>query len=333
MLNLMIATMLVTSIQGTIPGRFMMNSLRSVQRMTWLLLVMSLLAGCASNTNTADPVELSTEYRVEDVTYPSEEITLSGILWLPENPGPHPALVIVDGSGKTRAGRLKDSIEVFVDLGFACLSYDKRGVGESGGKFLGGLDIDIPQLGSDAVAGMNFLKTRTEVDSAQIGLLGLSQAGWIIPVAAAESEDVSFTVIFSGTTVTLGEENYYSQLTGDDPFWKYIYRNLSRDEISKRLDKRGPSLFDPNPYLERMIVPGLWLYGELDRSQPTRESVAILDRLIQDHNKDFTYMVFEGADHGIAIDGVLAEGVSEAMEEWLLAHVTFSQATGKQAVD
>ncbi len=75
-----------------------------------------------------------------------------------------------------------------------------------------------------------------------------------------------------------------------------------------------------------MTVPGLWLYGELDRSQPTRESVAILDRLIQDHNKDFTYRVFEGADHGIAIDGVLADGVSETMKEWLLAHVTLNQA-------
>ena len=183
------------------------------------------------------------------------------------------------------------------------------------------MNIDIPLLASDVVAGVNYLKTRKEVDSSKIGLLGVSQAGWIIPVAAVESEGVSFTTIFSGTTVSLGEENHYSQLTGDDPFWKYVYRNLSREEISRRLAEKGPSLFDPRPYLEKMTGPGLWVFGELDRSQPTRESVVILDGLIQDHDKDFSYEVFEGADHSISIDGELVEGVSKTIKNWLLAQV------------
>lgn len=289
--------------------------------MTVVAALVSILVGCTCAVSSSEPVGQDAEYERVRVTYRNAETVLSGILWLPRNPGPHPALVIVDGSGKTRAGRLEAWMEVLVDLGFTCLSYDKRGVGDSGGKYLGGKNIDIPLLASDVVAGVNYLKTRKEVDSSQIGLLGVSQAGWIIPVAAVKSEDVSFTVIFSGPTVTLGEEDYYSQLAGGDPFWKFFHRSLSREEISRRLAKQGPSLFDPRPYLGKMTGPGLWVYGELDRSQPTLESVVILDRLIQDHNKEFTYEVFEGADHSISIDGETVDGVWKTIKDWLLAQV------------
>ena len=73
-----------------------------------------------------------------------------------------------------------------------------------------------------------------------------------------------------------------------------------------------------------MTAPGLWVYGELDLSQPTLESVAILDRLIQDHHKDFSYRVFEGADHGISIDSEPIDGVWKTIKEWLLAQASNS---------
>ncbi len=290
---------------------------------TLVILISAGLLACGTNDAlSGDPEEQGAGYARERVTYSNGDILLSGILWLPQTPGPHPALVLVDGSGETTAERLKSWAEHYSRSGIACLSYDKRGVGQSGGAYLGGLDIDIPLLASDVTAGVEYLKSRKEIDRSQIGLAGQSQAGWVIPVAAADSKDVSFTIILSGATVTLGEEDYYSQLSGDDPFWKYIYRNLSRDEISRRLAAKGPSLFDPLPYLRKMTVPGLWLYGELDTSQPTRESIAILEGLVRDHDKDFTYEVFEGADHGLAVDGKLAEGGLETLDGWLLDHVT-----------
>ena len=245
---------------------------------TWMLAV-SLVAqvACAQE----EPAERAdANYAKATVTYPSEGIQLSGIVWTPKTPGPHPVLVLVDGSGRTRAERMEPWVRRFTDMGFACLSYDKRGVGDSGGHYIGGYKIDIPLLARDAVAGVRYLKTRDEIDQSRIGLLGASQAGWVIPAAAAESPDVSFTVIYSGTTVSLGEEDYFSRLSGDDPFWRLFYWNLSLEEISRRLATREPSLFDPVPHLRQLTVPGLWLYGELDRSQPTRESVQILDELV-----------------------------------------------------
>ena len=293
-----------------------------------MLIVISSLSltfslACSNNKSGLNLQNIQSEnYSSERVIYESEGINISGILWLPKGPGPHPALVLVDGSGTTKAERLKQwGVERFTKLGFACLTYDKRGVGRSGGYYLGGLEIDIPLLAKDVVAGVNYLKTRKEIDPVQIGLLGASQAGWIIPVAASESKDVKFTVIWSGTTVTLGEENYYSQLTGQDPFWKYIYHDLSREEISRRLTNKGPSLFDPLPYLKKMNVPGLWVYGELDRSQPTRESVIIIDRLVENYGKKFTYKIFDGANHNIAVNNYYADGVWNTVFNYLKSQI------------
>ena len=69
-------------------------------------------------------------YDRERVAYASQAVQLSGILWTPQTPGPHPALVLVDGSGQTTAERLEPWARRFTEWGLACLSYDKRGVGE-----------------------------------------------------------------------------------------------------------------------------------------------------------------------------------------------------------
>jgi len=49
-----------------------------------------------------------------------------------------------------------------------------------------------------------------------IGLWGVSQVGWILPIAANLIDEISYTILISGPTVTVGEENYYSDLTGDN---------------------------------------------------------------------------------------------------------------------
>ena len=43
---------------------------------------------------------------------------------------------------------------------------------------------------------------------------------------------------------------------------------LSREEISRRLSEAGPSGYDPLPDLQRMTMPGLWLFGSADDKTP-----------------------------------------------------------------
>jgi pimeloyl-ACP methyl ester carboxylesterase len=71
----------------------------------------------------------------EDITIRNGNISLGGTLSLPPTPGPHPGIVIVHGSG--RATRTSGgSYDWLVDLGFAVVTVDKRGVGESTGAFV-----------------------------------------------------------------------------------------------------------------------------------------------------------------------------------------------------
>jgi pimeloyl-ACP methyl ester carboxylesterase len=80
----------------------------------------------------------------------------------------------------------------------AVLGYDKRGVGGSTGDWN---TASFHDLAGDIVAAFEYLKTRSDIDSAQIGLLGVSQAGWIMPIAAVRAKDIAFLISVSGAGV------------------------------------------------------------------------------------------------------------------------------------
>lgn len=63
----------------------------------------------------------------------------------------------------------------------------------------------LGDLSSDMAAGAAFLRTLPDVDRTRIGLVGPSQAGWIIPVAAKRSHP-AFMILLVGPTVTVGQE-------------------------------------------------------------------------------------------------------------------------------
>src|SRR5207249_4953057 len=73
---------------------------------------------------------------------------------------------------------------------------------------------------------------------------------------------------------------------------------MSKEEIASRLEEAGPSGFDPVPDIERLAVPGLWLYGTADTQVPPDRCIAVLDRL-KARGKDITVVTFTGAGHGL----------------------------------
>lgn len=209
----------------------------------------------------------------------------------------------------------------FVELGVAVLTYDKRGVGQSGGAYVGrqnASEQNLSLLARDVVAGVSYLRERPDIDGDQIGLWGVSQAGWIIPIAATLAREITFVILISGPTVTVGEENVYSRITDDGA----KATDLSQSEISHMLTERGPHGFDPLPYLRRMSMPGLWLLGEDDRSIPIPETVTILNMLIDEDGRDFSYHVFQGVGHGLRKQGRLVDGYWKRQDEFLRDHFT-----------
>jgi dienelactone hydrolase len=137
----------------------------------------------------------------EAVHFTSGEITLSGTLMLPAGSQRHPAVVLFHGSGPQ--GRDLFMARWFADQGIAALAYDKRGVGESGGNFRA---VPFMELCNDGLAAIEYLKTRKEIDAKRIGVWGLSQGGWLGPLAASRSADVAFVIAVSGPGVSPGEQ-------------------------------------------------------------------------------------------------------------------------------
>ncbi len=169
-------------------------------------------------------------YLEEEVTFQNNDVTLAGTLTLPPTPGPHPAVVLITGSG---AQDRDESLEPFAQIkpfrliadyltrsGIAVLRYDDRGVGESTGDFASAV---LPDFASDAEAAVIYLRTRDDIQSDQIGILGHSEGGSIAP-EVANNTDAAFIITLSGTAVS-GEDALAEQN-------RRIYQTLGYDEAT-----------------------------------------------------------------------------------------------------
>ncbi len=252
------------------------------------------LAGCAA---TAVPPS------DQSLTLEGDGAKLAAFIRVPPSgPRPVPAVVIVHGSGQVTGQKLLQTTGMrLVAMGLAVAVYDKRGVGGSSGRYtsIGPANsvemFDL--LAGDALAAVEALRARPDIDSRRIGLLGISQGGWIAPLAASRNRHVAFVVTISGPAVSVGEEIAYSRLAGADPGSE---QGLSDDEIECRLRKfNGPHGYDPAATLTALDVPSLWLLGEKDRSIPLRKTVAALQRLAVDRQRPISTHVMPGLDHGL----------------------------------
>ncbi len=208
------------------------------------------------------------------VSFAGQGVRLAGKVTSPATSGRHPAIAIVHGSEAGDRDYYDLLVNFYSSLGYVVLTYDKRGVGGSGGvyqEFPSPQNID--RLAGDALGALRVLAARKDVDPARTGLVGGSQAGWIIPRAAARSALVHFAVITSGPAVSVGEQGLYAGLTGqgaNDP---------TKAQIDEQLTNAEPSGFDPRADLERLTIPALWLYGLEDKVVYAPQSVAVLQAL------------------------------------------------------
>jgi pimeloyl-ACP methyl ester carboxylesterase len=148
-------------------------------------------------------------YTEEEVLYENKQdkVKLAGTLTIPRGQGPHPALLLITGSGSEDRNETVFGHRPFLILadyltrrGIAVLRVDDRGVGGSSQRVAGAIETSENYAG-DALAGVEFLKTRKEINARQIGLLGHSEGGMIAPLAAVRSKDVAFIILLAGPGV------------------------------------------------------------------------------------------------------------------------------------
>lgn len=214
---------------------------------------------------------------------------------LPPGAGPFPAVVFGHGSGRITRHELRFLSSRWTALGFAVLRFDKRGVGESTGAYSGvGPSNSVAMfdaLASDVAAAARFLRGQPMIDPARVGLSGVSQAGWILPVAARQLGGVAFMVLLAGPVCSVGLENYYSDMVEFSPG--------SLDDAYARLPAfRGPDGFDPVPVLQSINTPTLWLLGEEDRSIPVKTTVDNL-KVLAAAGKPYEWRTYPGMGHSL----------------------------------
>ena len=245
------------------------------------------LAACGGGSPTVEPC-------VDDcIPIPSGDITLASQLELPPGPGPHPILVVVHGSGRIERGLFNCETSPWLARGVGLLCFDKRGVGQSTGRYRNVVprtSVEVfPVLAGDVVAVVNYLAEMPEIDTGRIGLLGASQAGWIMPLAASLSGEIDFIISISGATSSVGISDRFDIIAESD---------RSEEEIAADLASfNGTHGFDPRSVLEELEIPVIWLYGGRDQSNPTANDISIIEEIIAERGSEFTIEFFPNADH------------------------------------
>lgn len=256
----------------------------------------------------------------EDIVFISEGVKLAGTIYRPKHS--YAAVVIVHGSGQE--SRMSRFAEHLAKTGISVLTYDKRGVGESGGIYAGpevgtnNIDsLNLALLAKDASEAVNFLNER--IPKTPIGIVGFSQAGWIVPITANENSLVKFMVLFSCPTVTTMEQLRFQFYTnGKTDFWDKHTTLDALEHIKNDKDRYQFTNTDPKLTLSKLSIPGLWLFGEKDLQIPVKLCIEQINEM-KVQGKPFEYTLFPSLGHNTAFANDTAP--VDISIHWIKQHV------------
>jgi pimeloyl-ACP methyl ester carboxylesterase len=135
-------------------------------------------------------------------------VRLSGTLHLPDRSTSAAAVVAVHGAAMgLRSDRLYEHlVATLVPEGFAVFAFDRRGEGASDGV----PDAPLGLLASDARCAVSAVAGQPEIDAGRVGIWGLSQGGWIGPMAAANDDRIAFVIAASASGVSPSVQMHFA---------------------------------------------------------------------------------------------------------------------------
>ncbi len=240
------------------------------------------------NINNNETPENAKEFIISN-----EEIEISSKLWFPEA-DKYPVIIVVPEDIYPKE-QFSTSTKVFLENGIGVIAYDKRGTFKSSGDAITptieNSKESIELMSSDLLALVSYLKSMPNIDPKKIGLFCTGEGSWICSKAQALDSQIALSVNIVGSSTSFGIQKYYSQLSGNDLDGNNLseYSILQIDSLVNNYS--GPSGFDPFPDLKSISTPQLWILGELDFKNPTRQSVLILNELIFEYQKEIDLLV------------------------------------------
>jgi pimeloyl-ACP methyl ester carboxylesterase len=270
---------------------------------------------------------------VNEVTtsVPTDAGELRAIVYRPDCDGPVPGVVLVDGAGEGTADGWDRWPRAIAELGAVVLAHDKPGCGGSPGDWR---EQSFQDRGRETLAAVDVLRRDPGVDPARVGLLGISQGGWISYIAASLAPEViSQLVSVSGPGVSVVEQERYRiecAVNGDPDAMAWVDERTQRllagedpeSIISTQLTHADrpwfaaacdyydePEVlgmaarcydFDPASVLPAIRCRVFAAFGGADTSVPVGRSAAILSSLLPP-DPLHALAVFPGADHNLFI--------------------------------
>lgn len=257
-------------------------------------------------------------FTTKNIKFLSQGDSLAGTIYKPDHISA--AVVIIHGSGQEK--RMTEFATMLAQNGIAVFTYDKRGVGESGGIYagpeVGTNNVDATNLNLlslDASAAVDVLSKYLSSKQIPIGLTGGSQAGWIIPLAAEKNKKVQFMAIFSGALITVKEQLRFQFYTnGNTKFWDTHTEEDARKHTMTDPDRYEFTDVDPMDALSKLSIPGLWIFGGKDIQVPVNLSIEKLNTL-KAKGKRYEYQLFPALGHNTAFSD--DEKPMKEMIEWM----------------
>jgi pimeloyl-ACP methyl ester carboxylesterase len=267
------------------------------------------------------------------VRIPGNGFNLAGTLSQPsgtppaESRGRFPAVVLVGGSGPTDRDETVAGLPIFgllagplADAGYYVLRYDKRGVGQSGGR---GETATLQDFAEDVRGAVKFLRERRDVDPKRIVLFGHSEGGLVALLAASRDDDIAGVVLAAvpsstGAELVLEQQAYLlgrmnlsdaeraSRIDLQKRIQAAVLGGGPWDDVPEPLRRQAETpwfesflRFSPAPLMSRVKQPLLILQGSLDRQVPQHhgEKLAELAKARKRGGDAVSYFVLDGVNH------------------------------------
>jgi pimeloyl-ACP methyl ester carboxylesterase len=306
-----------------------------------LLLFVLMLASCSSATSfgTQETEMFGKQSAlVQEVHFKSNGFKIVGELRIPNEDEKHPVVVLVHGSGSaTRNGAVEFEplIEMFLRNRYAVFSWDKPGSGESTGNFESG--HTLTQRANILVDGIEALAEHPDIDATSVGLWGVSQAGWVMPLVLDRTNNMDFMIVVGGGGEDSVAQMAYQvgqkvicdggteeQATLIEQYWprwtkatsyteyrealeillgipgvqEYTGLSISEEETWNPWPQDSDAFIDPIDFIELTTIPVLVFYGELDKNiDPVQGAQAYKAALVRAGNHYYRIEIIPGAGH------------------------------------
>ncbi len=248
-----------------------------------------------------------------------------------------PAVVLVAGSGPLDRDSVAYGVPVLgqlagqlADAGFLVVRYDKRGVGQSGGR---AESATLAEYAEDVLSVVKWLRKQKDVDDKRVTVVGHSEGGAVALLAAGRTKDIKAVVSIAAPgvpghelvleqqrsaleTLKISDEEKERRVALQKQIMNAVLTGEGWEGVPEALRKQADTPwfrsllgFDPAAAMKRVRQPLLIVHGELDRQVPIANAELLNGFAMQRKNGTASLVLVPGINHLLvpAKTGAIAE--------------------------